>query len=132
MIEQCLGTSLAVSENLVLLAGRERFEYQRRKCNEYFRLRDEWRDLFSRGRGTEEMRFIANMVKKDVLRTDRAHKVTSGFVRSLPGTLEDRQLRCIHTSRLMQVNALSIGNLESQQVSRKTIFIRTTEDVCVI
>ncbi len=60
------------------LSGRERFEYQKRKCNEYYKLRDEWRDLFSKGRGTEEMRFIANMVKKDVLRTDRTHKFYAG------------------------------------------------------
>ncbi len=60
------------------LSGRERFDYQKKKCNEYYKLRDEWKDLFSKGRGTEEMRFIANMVKKDVLRTDRAHKVYAG------------------------------------------------------
>ena len=60
------------------LSGRERFEYQKKKCNEYYKLRDEWKELFSKGRGTEEMRFIANMVKKDVLRTDRSHKVYAG------------------------------------------------------
>ena len=60
------------------MSGRERFEYQKKKCNEYYKLRDEWKELFSKGRGTEEMRFIANMVKKDVLRTDRSHKAYAG------------------------------------------------------
>ena len=58
--------------------GRERFQYLKRKSNEYFKLRDDWRQLFSSGKGTEEIKFITNMVKKDVLRTDRSHQFYAG------------------------------------------------------
>lgn len=60
------------------LSGRERFEYLKKKSNEYFKLRDDWRQLFSSGKGTEEIKFITNMVKKDVLRTDRSHPFYAG------------------------------------------------------
>ena len=60
------------------LTGKERFEYLKKKSNEYHRLRDDWRQLFSTGRGTEEIKFITNMVKKDVLRTDRSHPFYAG------------------------------------------------------
>ena len=53
--------------------GRERFDYLRHKSNEYFRLRDEWH-----GRETDEIKYVANMVKKDVLRTDRLYPFFAG------------------------------------------------------
>ena len=56
------------------LNGRERFDYLRRKSNEYFRLRDEWQMRQS----DEAVRIVAAMVRKDVLRTDRLHPFYAG------------------------------------------------------
>lgn len=60
------------------LSGRERFEYLKRKEREYHSLRDEWKERFARGSTTEEVKHIAMMVKKDVLRTDRTHRMYAG------------------------------------------------------
>ena len=54
--------------------GRERFDYVRRKSNEYFRLRDEWQARQS----DDAVRVVAGMVRKDVLRTDRLHPFYAG------------------------------------------------------
>jgi len=56
------------------LNGRERFDYLRRKSNEYFRLRDEWQSCQS----DDAVRVVAGMVRKDVLRTDRLHPFYAG------------------------------------------------------
>lgn len=56
------------------LNGRERFDYLRRKSNEYFRLRDEWLIRQSH----DAVRIVAAMVRKDVLRTDRLHPFYAG------------------------------------------------------
>jgi len=56
------------------LNGRERFDYLRRKSNEYFRLRDEWQARQS----DDAVRVVAGMVRKDVLRTDRQHPFYAG------------------------------------------------------
>ena len=60
------------------LSGRERFDYLKRKEREYYDLRDEWKDKFINGSVTEEVKYVASMVKKDVLRTDRTHKFYAG------------------------------------------------------
>lgn len=60
------------------LSGRERFDYMKRKEKEYYKLRDQWREEFSNGCASEEIKYVATMVKKDVLRTDRMHKFYSG------------------------------------------------------
>ena len=60
------------------MSGRERFEYFKRKSDEYYKLRDEWRNLFTKGTETEEVKYVTNMVKKDVLRTDRTHEHYAG------------------------------------------------------
>ena len=60
------------------LSGRERFSYLQSKVREYYRLRDEWRAFFLKGDESEEIRMVANMVKKDVLRTDRNHRFYAG------------------------------------------------------
>ncbi|XP_076469269.1 TBC1 domain family member 25-like isoform X2 [Babylonia areolata] len=60
------------------LSGRERFSFLKRKEREYCRLRDEWKERFSRGATTDEVKHIALMVKKDVLRTDRTHRMYAG------------------------------------------------------
>lgn len=53
--------------------GKERFDYLKKKSNEYYKLRDDWR-----GKETGFIQFISNMVKKDVLRTDRNHWFFAG------------------------------------------------------
>ncbi|KAL4226691.1 hypothetical protein ACF0H5_014671 [Mactra antiquata] len=60
------------------MSGRERFDYMKRKENEYFELRDNWRNLFTKKQVSEEAKHVAGLVKKDVLRTDRTHKYYSG------------------------------------------------------
>ncbi|XP_041378086.1 LOW QUALITY PROTEIN: TBC1 domain family member 25-like [Gigantopelta aegis] len=60
------------------LSGRERFDYLKRKEREYYDLRDEWKEKFINGSVTEEVKYVASMVKKDVLRTDRTHKFYAG------------------------------------------------------
>ena len=60
------------------LSGKERFNYLQSKVREYYKLRDEWRAFFLKGDESEEIRMVANMVKKDVLRTDRNHKFYAG------------------------------------------------------
>ena len=60
------------------LNGKERFEYMNRKKFEYYRLRDDWRALHKRNQGTEHINVITNMVRKDVLRTDRKFPFYAG------------------------------------------------------
>ena len=45
---------------------------------EYYSLRDEWKERFAGGSTTEEVKYVASMVKKDVLRTDRSHRLYAG------------------------------------------------------
>lgn len=60
------------------LSGRERFDYMKKKENEYFQLREKWVDLFNSGHASEEAKHVASLVRKDVMRTDRTHKHYSG------------------------------------------------------
>ena len=60
------------------MSGRERFDYMKKKENEYLVLRDKWRDLFNSGQASEEAKHVASLVRKDVMRTDRTHKYYSG------------------------------------------------------
>nr|KAG5708456.1 hypothetical protein BaRGS_026183 [Batillaria attramentaria] len=60
------------------MSGRERFDYLKRKEQEYYALRDEWKEKFASGSTTEEVKYVASMVKKDVLRTDRSHRLYAG------------------------------------------------------
>ncbi|WAR25371.1 TBC25-like protein [Mya arenaria] len=60
------------------MSGRERFAYMKKKENEYFELRDKWRQLFNERKVSEDIIHVATLVKKDVLRTDRGHKYYSG------------------------------------------------------
>ncbi|ESO90560.1 hypothetical protein LOTGIDRAFT_62468, partial [Lottia gigantea] len=60
------------------MTGRERFDYMKRKEKEYYHLREEWKARFSSDTATEEVKYVASMVKKDVLRTDRGHKFFAG------------------------------------------------------
>ena len=56
------------------MTGRERFDYLKKKSNEYFKLRDEWHGKTV----AEDKKNTMNMVKKDVLRTDRHHPFYAG------------------------------------------------------
>ncbi|XP_076448596.1 uncharacterized protein LOC143285229 isoform X2 [Babylonia areolata] len=60
------------------MSGRERFDYLKRKEQEYYSLRDEWKERFASGSTTEEVKYVVSMVKKDVLRTDRSHQLYAG------------------------------------------------------
>ena len=60
------------------MTGKERFDYLKKKSSEYYRLRDEWRTMFLKGKESEDIKFVTNMVKKDVLRTDRSHSFFAG------------------------------------------------------
>ncbi|KAL8575507.1 hypothetical protein ACOMHN_013058 [Nucella lapillus] len=60
------------------MSGRERFDYLKRKEQEYYSLRDEWKERFASGSTTEEVKYVVSMVKKDVLRTDRSHRLYAG------------------------------------------------------
>lgn len=60
------------------MSGRERFDYMKKKENDYYELRDYWKNLINSGSVTEEIKCVTSMVKKDVLRTDRTHKLFSG------------------------------------------------------
>lgn len=50
----------------------------KKKELEYYKLRDQWKTHFSTGTASEDVKYIASMVKKDVLRTDRTHKFYAG------------------------------------------------------
>lgn len=60
------------------LSGRERFDYMKRKENEYFALREEWKSLLNKNELSDEVKHVMSLVKKDVLRTDRGHKYYAG------------------------------------------------------
>ncbi|GFR85520.1 TBC1 domain family member 25 [Elysia marginata] len=60
------------------MSGRDRFDYMKRKEEEYRKLREEWRERFRNNTATEEVKYVAAMVKKDVLRTDRSHGFYAG------------------------------------------------------
>ena len=60
------------------MSGRQRFEYLKAKSNEYYELREQWRKLFTGGEPTEEVKFVKNLVMKDVLRTDRTQEFYAG------------------------------------------------------
>ncbi|XP_050412642.1 TBC1 domain family member 25 isoform X2 [Patella vulgata] len=60
------------------LSGKERFDYMKQKEKDYYKLRDEWKERFRNDTATEEVKYVASMVTKDVLRTDRGHKFYAG------------------------------------------------------
>ena len=60
------------------MSGRDRFDYMKRKEEEYRKLREQWRERFRNNTATEEVKYVAAMVKKDVLRTDRTHGFYAG------------------------------------------------------
>ncbi|KAI5705092.1 hypothetical protein M8J76_008164 [Diaphorina citri] len=60
------------------MSGKERMEYTRRKSEEYYKLRDIWKDLLKRGQMVGDLAYVTGMVRKDVLRTDRHHVFYAG------------------------------------------------------
>ncbi|XP_071527319.1 TBC1 domain family member 25 isoform X2 [Panulirus ornatus] len=60
------------------LTGRERLEYMKEKTKEYEALRAVWQEHLQNDQVSEEVKYVTNMVRKDVLRTDRHHPYFSG------------------------------------------------------
>lgn len=60
------------------LTAKERIAYMKQRTAEYQKLKQTWQDMISEGNITEEIQFVTNMVRKDVLRTDRTHKFYAG------------------------------------------------------
>ena len=60
------------------LTGKERVDYIKVKVGEYEQLKQTWMSLILQGRVTDDLKYITNMVKKDVLRTDRHLAFYSG------------------------------------------------------
>lgn len=56
------------------LNGRERMDYMRQKSSEYESLKETWIDLAAQGQVPDKVKMVTNMIRKDVLRTDRHHK----------------------------------------------------------
>ena len=50
----------------------------RQKSLEYDKLKNSWMEIVTSGKITEEIKMVTNMIRKDVLRTDRMHKFYSG------------------------------------------------------
>merc|ERR1719412_2265380 len=50
----------------------------RQKSIEYDKLKHSWMPIVASGKVTDEIKMVTNMVRKDVLRTDRQHKFYSG------------------------------------------------------
>ncbi|XP_015916870.1 TBC1 domain family member 25 [Parasteatoda tepidariorum] len=60
------------------LSGKERIAYMKQRSLEYQKLRQTWQDMIANGNLTEEIQYVTNMVRKDVLRTDRTHRFYAG------------------------------------------------------
>lgn len=60
------------------LTAKERISYMKQRSSEYQKLKLTWQDMISSGNLTEEIQYVTNMVRKDVLRTDRTHKFYAG------------------------------------------------------
>ena len=50
----------------------------RNKSYEYDKLKSSWMEIVNNGQITDEIKMVTNMIRKDVLRTDRMHKFYSG------------------------------------------------------
>ncbi|GAB6020028.1 hypothetical protein CHUAL_002776 [Chamberlinius hualienensis] len=61
------------------LSGAERVAYIKRLSKEYYKLRDVWQKAASMVGACEDMQTVINLVRKDVLRTDRSHKFYAGL-----------------------------------------------------
>ena len=68
------------------LNGRERMDYMRQKSSEYEALKETWINLAAQGQVPDKVKLVTNMIRKDVLRTDRHHKffASKKFISILP------------------------------------------------
>uniref|UniRef100_A0A1B6DAH4 Rab-GAP TBC domain-containing protein n=3 Tax=Clastoptera arizonana TaxID=38151 RepID=A0A1B6DAH4_9HEMI len=60
------------------MSGKERMDYMKKKCFEYYHLRDSWREMLKNGQMVGDLAYVTSMVRKDVLRTDRHHVFYAG------------------------------------------------------
>ncbi|XP_077496397.1 TBC1 domain family member 25 isoform X3 [Amblyomma americanum] len=60
------------------LTGRQRLAYMRRKSDQYLQLRSSWKNLMEKPGYSSDIQLVTNMVRKDVLRTDRTHPFYAG------------------------------------------------------
>ena len=60
------------------LTGGERVKYLKEKSALYYSLKSDWMTLVLQGRVSDDVKTVMNMVRKDVLRTDRGHPFFAG------------------------------------------------------
>ncbi|XP_039764646.1 uncharacterized protein LOC120637084 isoform X1 [Pararge aegeria] len=60
------------------MTGKERMDYIKKKANEYYALRTQWKDCIQKGMVNADLAYVTSMVRKDVLRTDRHHNFYAG------------------------------------------------------
>ena len=60
------------------LTGGERLTYLKEKSRTYAELKADWMGLVLQGRISDDVKTVMNMVRKDVLRTDRQHSFYAG------------------------------------------------------
>ncbi|KAJ1519973.1 hypothetical protein ONE63_004205 [Megalurothrips usitatus] len=60
------------------MSGKARMDYMKKKAQEYFSLRDCWKDMVQKNQVTPDLTYVTSMVRKDVLRTDRHHPFYAG------------------------------------------------------
>ena len=60
------------------LTGGERLAYLKEKSRTYTEMKSDWMSLVLQGRISDDVKTVMNMVRKDVLRTDRQHSFFAG------------------------------------------------------
>ena len=60
------------------LTGGERLAYLKEKSRTYTEMKSDWMSLVLQGRISDDVKTVMNMVRKDVLRTDRQHAFFAG------------------------------------------------------
>ena len=60
------------------MTGGERVKYLKEKSSLYYELKTDWMNLVLQGRVSDDVKTVMNMVRKDVLRTDRGHPFFAG------------------------------------------------------
>ena len=60
------------------MTGGERVKYLKEKSSLYYDLKTDWMNLVLQGRVSDDVKTVMNMVRKDVLRTDRGHSFFAG------------------------------------------------------
>ncbi|XP_034231550.1 uncharacterized protein LOC117639767 [Thrips palmi] len=60
------------------MSGKARMDYMKMKAQEYYSLREYWKELIQKNQLTHDLSYVTTMVRKDVLRTDRHHPFYAG------------------------------------------------------